>query len=192
MTVTALPNLLRYRQAISGLDPVCVNGRIIQVVGLTVEAAGLESQIGEIYKIQTGEAEPLLAEVVGFRDDRALLMPLGDMQGIQSGSPITLHPNHSAPRPALACSGACWTAWAARWTAAAWAALIFSTSPPTAAPRRPAAPAHRRAAGHRRAGHRRHADLRQGPAHGHFRGQRRGQKHPAGHRSPATPAPTST
>lgn len=90
MTSASAPDLLRFRKAISGLDPLTVSGRIVQVVGLTIEAAGLESQIGEIYHIQTGEGRPLLAEVVGFRGDRALLMPLGEMQGLQSGSPITL------------------------------------------------------------------------------------------------------
>ena len=40
--------------------------------------------------------EPLLAEVVGFRNERILLMPLGEMHGIQPGSPV--YPNRTVFR----------------------------------------------------------------------------------------------
>jgi flagellum-specific ATP synthase len=83
-----VPDLARFRKAISEVDSVRVSGRIIQVVGLTIEAVGLDCQIGEICEIQTSRSSSLMAEVVGFRDRRVLLMPLGDMEGIQPGSPI--------------------------------------------------------------------------------------------------------
>jgi flagellar protein export ATPase FliI len=63
-------------------------GRVSQVVGLTIEAQGLDCQIGEICDIQANGSSGLAAEVVGFRDQRTLLMPLGEMQGVQPGSPI--------------------------------------------------------------------------------------------------------
>jgi flagellar protein export ATPase FliI len=86
--VVRVPNLDRFRKAISEVDTVRVSGRIIQVVGLTIEAVGLDCQIGEICEIQTGRTSSLMAEVVGFRENRVLLMPLGNMEGIQPGSPI--------------------------------------------------------------------------------------------------------
>jgi FliI/YscN family ATPase len=82
----------RYRKALADLNTIRLAGRVAQVVGLTIEAQGLDSQIGEVCEIRPdggrNAINPLLCEVVGFRDGRTLLMPLGDMQGIQPGSPI--------------------------------------------------------------------------------------------------------
>jgi flagellum-specific ATP synthase len=44
-------------------------------------------------------AEPLAAEVVGFRDDRALLMPFGPVEGIAPGAEIAIRPEGSVVRP---------------------------------------------------------------------------------------------
>jgi flagellum-specific ATP synthase len=85
-------HLNRYHHALDGLRTNRLSGRVVQVVGLTIEAVGLDCQIGEVCEIQTGNPVPLLAEVVGFRNERVLLMPLGEMQGMQSGSPVySLH-----------------------------------------------------------------------------------------------------
>lgn len=88
MTAAALPDLTRYHQALSRLKILRLAGRVVQVVGLTIEAQGLDCQIGEVCEIRANGSQPLLSEVVGFRDQRALLMPLGEMQGVQPGSPI--------------------------------------------------------------------------------------------------------
>lgn len=87
MTYPPAPDLSRYVEAIAAVDTCRVAGRIVQVVGLTIEALGLETQIGEICEIPT-RGDTLVCEVVGFREKRALLMPLGDLDGIQPGSPI--------------------------------------------------------------------------------------------------------
>ena len=79
-------NLARYHQALEGLEPIRCLGRVVQVVGLTVETEGLAIQIGEVCHIHRRDAEPLPAEVVGFRGPRTLLMPLGEMHGVQPGS----------------------------------------------------------------------------------------------------------
>ena len=84
----ALPDLIRYRQAIREKKTVRSAGRVVQVVGLTIEAIGLDCQIGEVCEIRTGPAGGLPSEVVGFRDQRTLLMPLGEMHGVQPGSQI--------------------------------------------------------------------------------------------------------
>jgi flagellar biosynthesis/type III secretory pathway ATPase len=86
-TMITPPQLERYRKAIRQLRTARLAGRVVQVVGLTVEAVGVDSQIGEVCEIHTSLGETLLAEVVGFREQRTILMPLGDMQGIQ---PIVL------------------------------------------------------------------------------------------------------
>ena len=83
-----LPNFNRMRESLSMINPVKVTGRVIQVVGLTIEVVGLNCQIGEVCEIQTGERNSLRAEVIGFRNDRILLMPLGNMEGIQPESMV--------------------------------------------------------------------------------------------------------
>jgi flagellum-specific ATP synthase len=82
------PDLSRYREALTALNTVRLAGRVVQVVGLTIEAVGLDCRIGEVCEVRSAGSESLLAEVVGFRSDRTLLMPLGEMQGIQPGSHI--------------------------------------------------------------------------------------------------------
>jgi flagellum-specific ATP synthase len=86
MSVT-LPDLTRFSQALSRLNTTKTSGRVNQVLGLTIQAIGLDCQIGEVCEIRTAH-ESLLSEVVGFQEDRVLLMPLGDMQGIQPGSSV--------------------------------------------------------------------------------------------------------
>jgi FliI/YscN family ATPase len=82
-----VPDLSRYSQALTRLNTTRTSGRVIQVLGLTIQAIGLDCQIGEVCEIRTSR-ESLLSEVVGFQEDRVLLMPLGDMQGIQPGSAV--------------------------------------------------------------------------------------------------------
>jgi flagellum-specific ATP synthase len=85
---TQIINLNRFRNAISQLNPLSISGRVVQVVGLTVEAMGLNCQVGEICEIQTSNKTPLMAEVIGFRNSHTLLMPLGNMEGIQPDSTV--------------------------------------------------------------------------------------------------------
>jgi FliI/YscN family ATPase len=85
---TTLPNLDRFSKAIIRLNPTRTSGRVVQVLGLTIQAIGLDCQIGEVCEIKTN-GKPLPSEVVGFQEDRVLLMPLGDMQGIQPGSEVS-------------------------------------------------------------------------------------------------------
>jgi flagellum-specific ATP synthase len=81
-----MPDLTRYHSALTHTNPIRVAGRVVQVVGLTIEVIGLSCQMGEICEIQTGFSSRLLAEVVGLRNDRLLMMPLGTMEGIQPDS----------------------------------------------------------------------------------------------------------
>jgi len=74
---------------VSRTDPVRLNGTVFQVVGLVVESLGPAAHIGEVCEIVTGRAQPpVQAEVVGFRDNRALLMPLGEMSSISYGNEV--------------------------------------------------------------------------------------------------------
>jgi flagellum-specific ATP synthase len=65
-------------------------GRVRDLIGLIVEATGLEAEVGEVCTIETGRGRPAVpAEVVGFRDGRTMLMALGDATGIGPGARVT-------------------------------------------------------------------------------------------------------
>jgi flagellum-specific ATP synthase len=66
------------------------HGRVCDLIGLIVEATGLEAEVGEVCEVSTGRlSEPVPAEVVGFRAGRTLLMPLGELHGIGPGDRVT-------------------------------------------------------------------------------------------------------
>lgn len=89
MPTTAMLDLEKYKKAISRLDTIRINGRVVQVVGVLVESQGPACGIGEIVEIHTHRSEePTLAEVVGFRESRALLMPFGPVRNIKPGSAV--------------------------------------------------------------------------------------------------------
>ncbi|HBT47695.1 MAG TPA: flagellar protein export ATPase FliI [Peptococcaceae bacterium] len=60
-------------------------GKITRVIGLTLEARGLKAAVGEVCHIFNNGRAPVVAEVVGFRENVTLLMPLGELEGIGPG-----------------------------------------------------------------------------------------------------------
>ena len=62
-------------------------GKIENIVGMSIEASGGRAAVGDICRIYSGESGGQIpAEVVGFKNDRMLLMPYGEMTGISSGN----------------------------------------------------------------------------------------------------------
>lgn len=62
-------------------------GKIEQIVGMTVEASGINCNIGDVCKISVKPGKKYVtAEVVGFKDGKVMLMPYSDMDGIGYGS----------------------------------------------------------------------------------------------------------
>ncbi len=80
----------KYYTMLDGLSSISATGSIIEVTGLVAEARGPASRIGSICEIYTKEnKKKIRAEVLGFRDNRILLMPLDDIRGIGPGSRVT-------------------------------------------------------------------------------------------------------
>jgi type III secretion protein N (ATPase) len=75
-------DLSRARAAVARAAPLRARGRITRISGLAVEAALAGVRIGELVELATPGRPPLSAEVVGLREDRAVLMPLGDLAGV--------------------------------------------------------------------------------------------------------------
>src|SRR5690349_9897828 len=66
------------------------HGPVRDLIGLIVEATGLEAEVGEVCSIDTGRGRPEVpAEVVGFRAGRTLLMALGEATGIGPGARVS-------------------------------------------------------------------------------------------------------
>lgn len=71
------------------VEPIKQNGRVVQVIGLVIESQGPAGSVGELCYIRPGNGAPLVpAEIVGFKEGRGLLMPLGEMRGIRPGSEV--------------------------------------------------------------------------------------------------------
>ena len=79
-----------------GLD---VEGRLVRVAGLVLEAVGLKVPVGSVCEIRAESpgAGAVSAEVVGFSGDRTYLMPTGDIAGLASGARVVLKPQPVVP-----------------------------------------------------------------------------------------------
>jgi flagellum-specific ATP synthase len=85
--------LQRASTALAGADLARCHGRVSNLIGLVIEATGLQAEIGEVCLVDTsrdrrGGRGPVPAEVVGFREGRTLLMPLGELHGIGPGTKV--------------------------------------------------------------------------------------------------------
>lgn len=63
-------------------------GKVVNVVGLTIESSGPDAKLGDLCRIipgGEGEKVPIMAEVVGFKDKKTLLMPYDATDGIGLG-----------------------------------------------------------------------------------------------------------
>ena len=81
--------LARAAQAIHEADLARRHGFVSNLIGLIIEATGLQAEVGEVCLVGTDRNRaPVSAEVVGFRDGRTLLMPLGELHGIGPGTRV--------------------------------------------------------------------------------------------------------
>lgn len=77
-----------YKKILNEINPVAKIGRVVEIIGLIIEADGPESSIGDLCHIVSDSGEVIWAEVVGFRQDRILLMPLGSIEGLKAGAKV--------------------------------------------------------------------------------------------------------
>jgi len=66
---------------------ISVAGRLIRVVGLTLEAVGVKAPVGSQCLVETSQGD-LIAEVVGFEQDKTYLMPEESLQGVLPGARV--------------------------------------------------------------------------------------------------------
>lgn len=63
-------------------------GHLVRVVGLTLEATGCSAAIGQPCMVEAAQGE-IMAEVVGFANERIFLMPKDDIAGVVPGAKVT-------------------------------------------------------------------------------------------------------
>ena len=73
-----------------------VRGTLTRLTGLVLEAAGIRVPVGSQCWVRMKAQAPVLAEVVGFSNDRAFLMPAGDVHGLSSGASVEPAPAYVA------------------------------------------------------------------------------------------------
>lgn len=77
-----------YLNALEDIQPLRSFGKVVEIIGLIIEADGPKSSIGDLCYIYRDieKKEKIPAEVVGYRSDRILLMPLSSMEGVMAGA----------------------------------------------------------------------------------------------------------
>ncbi len=76
------------RKRVSTDSTLEVRGTLTRLTGLVLEATGIRVPVGSQCLVSMKSQAPVLAEVVGFSNDRAFLMPAGDVHGLSSGASV--------------------------------------------------------------------------------------------------------
>jgi len=77
---------LKLLQQLKPFENVVLSGRVKKIIGLTIEADNPLLSIGTRCEIVGSNNKRILSEIVGFKDDRIILMPYGNIDGINPGS----------------------------------------------------------------------------------------------------------
>lgn len=80
-------DLDKFAESISSTEHHKSLGKVTRIIGLMLEAEGLKVEMGELCLIKTA-GDYLRAEVVGFKESTAILMPLGEMHEIKMGAEV--------------------------------------------------------------------------------------------------------
>jgi flagellum-specific ATP synthase len=75
---------------LEGVTLARLTGQVVQTTGLTVAVAGLPAPVGAVVAIARHLGGEVQAEVIGFRDERTLVMPLAELDGVRRGSEVRL------------------------------------------------------------------------------------------------------
>ena len=79
----------KYHSALQTVDLMSCQGYVVRVSGSTVESAGPVIGLGELCGIHIRDGRRAVAEVVGFRNDHLILLPLEHIEGISPGDTVT-------------------------------------------------------------------------------------------------------
>jgi ATP synthase in type III secretion protein N len=87
---SSLIDINKFLAAVKDTETIQVRGRVQEVTGLVIKATIPGVRIGEMcYITNAAGGPPIVCEVVGFKDETVMLMPLGESQGIGPDSEVT-------------------------------------------------------------------------------------------------------
>ena len=78
----------KYKEALKSCRPIKMEGKIVKVAGIVAQADGPGMSIGSLCSIKNSNGQNMPAEVIGFNDKSVIVMPFGEMRGIEPGSRI--------------------------------------------------------------------------------------------------------
>lgn len=87
MSTPAL-DLRRYSGLLSRIEPIRLEGEVVELVGLIVESRGPAAALGDFCEIRLRGGRRVRTQVVGFRGGRVLSMPLDPTDGLSLGDRI--------------------------------------------------------------------------------------------------------
>jgi flagellum-specific ATP synthase len=88
-TETCAIDFEKYYSALETVNLMNCQGYVVRVSGSTVESAGPVIGVGELCGVHIRDGRRILAEVVGFRNDHVILLPLEHIEGISPGDAVT-------------------------------------------------------------------------------------------------------
>lgn len=85
-----LESMAPWVRAVANATTVKMHGKVTNVVGLAIESEGPTCKMAELCYIYPKDSDdpPIEAEVVGFKGNRVVLMPLGEVRGIGPGCEV--------------------------------------------------------------------------------------------------------
>ena len=79
----------RYKNRVHGIDPIVLRGEVLNIAGSIIESRGPAVAVGDLCYVAPDISDQCgKAEVVGFRDNRVLLMPLREVTGYKRGTTV--------------------------------------------------------------------------------------------------------
>ena len=83
-------DIKKFIAAVDACESIKMIGKVVEIIGLVIESQGPNVSVGELCYIKSRfeGVDPIPAEVVGFRDGKVLLMPIGEMQGVGPGCEV--------------------------------------------------------------------------------------------------------
>jgi flagellum-specific ATP synthase len=89
MTGSATAQLARYFARLERGQPWCWQGHVLESLGQTIESAGPVASVGESCVIRDCQRQAHLGEVIGFRGNHLLTMPIDSTEGIRFGDMVS-------------------------------------------------------------------------------------------------------
>ena len=76
----------KYLKAVQECRPIQLEGKIVKAGGIVAEAHGPGLSVGSLCAIKNPDGPEITAEVIGFKGQKVIIMPFGELRGIQPGS----------------------------------------------------------------------------------------------------------